>query len=116
MKDQTPSLPIEDVREEAHEILAALDASRSERVVFEGHWRRLWQLVREAKAAGMLHSQAHQGPWGLYRGGGLDQSGVAVYLIAGEFMLPIWPPDEPRSGTDLPTLLNWASVRVPAED
>jgi hypothetical protein len=28
MKDQTPSLPIEDVREEAHEILAALDASR----------------------------------------------------------------------------------------
>ena len=113
MKDPTPALPIEDVREEAQEILSALDASRSERVVFEGHWRRLWQLLREAKAAGMFLSQADQGPWHLTIDGNRGEY-PAAHLAAGEFMLPIWPPDEPRSGSDLPRLLNWAGVPVPA--
>lgn len=92
MIDPTSALPIEDVREEAQEILSALDASRSEQVVFEGHWRRLWQLVREAKAAGMRLGHSDEGPWRLAKDGSHGDYGPA-HLTAGEFTLPIWPPD-----------------------
>jgi hypothetical protein len=41
------------VLEEAREILMTLGGSRQHGEVFEANWHKLWQLVREADAAGL---------------------------------------------------------------
>ena len=53
MTDDTYPLSREDIRADAVEILSALDASRTDLTAYEDNWRRLWQLMREAKAVGL---------------------------------------------------------------
>jgi hypothetical protein len=112
MADQIPALTRDNVREEAREILSAIEASRSHQGPFEANWRRLWQLVREAKAAYLPWEPSNSGPWHLsgdpdYRRGDLPN------LSAGNFVVSIWPPDQAGLGADLPGLLNWAGVPEP---
>jgi hypothetical protein len=111
MVDETPVLTPEDIREEAREILIAIDASRHHPTAFENNWRKLWQLMREAKAAFL--PGLSQGPWYLTSQADHGGSGLTPSLAAGGFAVPIWPPQEARSGGDLPGLLNWAGVPVP---
>ena len=101
----------EDIRADAVEILSALDASRSDIAAYEENWRRLWQLMREVKTAELAFQEADgKGPWHYQKDGvGGPVKGSAA-LAAGGFALPVWPPEEPRSPTDLPELLNWAGV------
>ena len=47
-------------------------------------------------------------------GDGAD--GASATLMAGDFTLPVWPPEGPRSRTDLPELLNWAEVPMLVSD
>ena len=101
----------DEVREEALNILSAIDASRRDRGAFEKNWRRLWQLVREAKAADISLEDPKHDLWHLgNHGDGAD--GASATLMAGDFTLPVWPPEGPRSRTDLPELLNWAGVPI----
>jgi hypothetical protein len=112
MTDETPVLTPEDVRKEAGEILVAIDASRDHQAAFEGNWRRLWQLLREARAAYLPGVDG--GPWYLTTHADREATaGLSPRLTAGNFDVPIWPREEARSGTDLPGLLNWAGVPVP---
>jgi hypothetical protein len=101
----------EDIRADAVEILSALDASRNDLTAYEENWRRLWQLMREAKTAELtFHETNGGGPWHYQKDGvGGPVKGSAA-LAGGAFPLPVWPPDEPRSRTELPELLNWAGV------
>jgi hypothetical protein len=98
--------------QEAAEILSAIDDSRRHRFAFEANWRKLWQLVREAKAARLPSEGSSPGPWQLRNGGDHGDQALST-LTAGHFTVPIWPPEAPRSGTDLPGLLNWAGVPTP---
>jgi hypothetical protein len=111
--DQVPALTRDNVREEAGEILSALEASPPHQGEFEENWRRLWQLVREAKAAYLPSEPSHGGPW--HVSGDLDPGpyGVSSSLTAGAFVVSIWPPDQAGLGADLPGLLNWAGVPAP---
>jgi hypothetical protein len=111
LTDETPVLPPEDVREEAREILRAIDASRHHQTVFEDNWRKLWQLLREAKAADLPGSK--HGPWSLGSHTHDGEYGFVPTLIAGRFRVPIWPPQQARFASDLLGLLNWAGVPVP---
>ena len=112
MADQGSALTRDNVREEAREIISAIDASRAHPVRFEAHWRRLWQLVREAKAAYLPWESSNPGPWHLTDTAESD-SGASPNLTAGDFMVAMWPPDHARLGGDLPGLLNWAGVPAP---
>jgi hypothetical protein len=114
MIDETPVLTPEDVREEAREILRAIDSNRAHQGAFEDNWRKLWQLLREAKAAYL--PGLSDGPWYLrsHAGEG-ERFGLSSSLTAGSFDVPIWPPEAARSAGDLPGLLNWAGVPAPHE-
>jgi hypothetical protein len=112
MTDETPLLSPEAVRDEAREILLAIDASRGHPAAFEDNWRKLWQLLREAKAAYL--PGLDDGPWYLTGPAHREVAlGLPTSLTAGSFHVPIWPPEEARSGADLPRLLNWAGVPAP---
>jgi hypothetical protein len=109
MADQVPALTRDNVRVEAEEILSALEGSQPQRE-FEDNWRKLWQLVREAKASYLPVERSHAGPWHLSED--LDP-GVSYSLTAGTFIVSVWPPDQAGLGADLPGLLNWAGVPAP---
>ena len=113
MRDRGPALTRDNVREEARDILSALDATRSDSDAFENNWRKLWQLVREAKAAFLPTRDPNHGPWHLNND--LDQRphGESSKLTAGTFVVSIWPRDQAGLGADLPGLLNWAGVPTP---
>src|SRR5215207_3845536 len=113
MSNEQSALTRDAVREEAGEALSAIHASRHHRGLFEDNWRKLWQLVREAKAARLPSESPTDGPWHLSRNPDAGRYGVSSWLTAGSFVVPVWPPDAPRSPTDLPSLLNWAGVPVP---
>jgi hypothetical protein len=113
MTDESSALTRDDVRKEAREILVILDGSRHHQELFEASWRKLWQLVREADVAGLLLDGGENGAWHFSRRPGGGRRGVTPSLQAGNFILPIWPPEEPRCGPHLPTLLNWAGVPAP---
>jgi hypothetical protein len=114
MTNHVPALTRQNVREEAREILSAIDASRRHREALEDNWRRLWQLVREAKAAYLpFLERSNDGPWHLSGDPDRGPYGFHPRLTAGNFVASIWPPEEARSGTDLPKLLNWAGVPAP---
>ena len=110
--DRFSGLTREQVRLEAQELLAILGDSRHRLPVFEATWRKLWQLAREATAAG-LPARDGAGPWHWSRRPPGGRRGISPSLRAGDFILPIWPADEPRDGASLPTLLNWAGVLPP---
>ena len=112
MPDQVPALTRDNVREEAREIISAIDANRFHPGRFEAHWRLLWQLVREAKAAYLPWESSNSGPWHLTQTPESD-SGASPNLSAGDFVVAMWPPDHARLGGDLPGLLNWAGVPEP---
>ena len=112
MPDQLPALTRDNVREEAGEILSAIDASRAHAEPFQDNWRRLWQLVREAKAAFLPLDVSHRGPWHL-SGEPLGARGALPNLSAGRFEVSIWPLDQAGLGNELPGLLNWAGVPEP---
>jgi hypothetical protein len=111
--DQVPALTRDNVREEAREILSAIDASRPHPGAFEDNWRKLWQLVREAKSAYLPFERSSDRPWHLSGDPDHDPDGGVSTLTAGNFVVSIWPPEEARSGADLPRLLNWAGVPAP---
>jgi hypothetical protein len=113
MPDQVPALTRDNVRDEAFEILSAIDASRPQQGAFEAHWRRLWQLVREARAAYLPWWRSSAGPWHISHDPDPRPQGTSANLIAGNFVVSIWPPDQAGLGTDLPGLLNWAGVPEP---
>lgn len=98
---------------DASEILSALDASRNDGAAYEENWRRLWQLMREAKAASLEFQAPDGGPWHYRRDGAGGRSEEFAMLMAGDFALRVWPPEGPRSLTELPELLNWAGVPLP---
>jgi hypothetical protein len=112
MADQVPALTRDNVREEAGEILSALEASRPQGV-FEDNWRKLWQLVREAKAAYLPWEPSNDGPWHLSGDPDHGPYEVSQSLTAGTFVVSIWPPDQAGLRADLPGLLNWAGVPAP---
>ena len=112
MPDQIPTLTRDNIREEAGEILSAIDSSRAHPGPFQDNWRRLWQLVREAKAAFLPLDASHRGPWHL-NGERAGRTGGLPTLSAGNFEVSIWPPDQAGLGGDLPGLLNWAGVPEP---
>jgi hypothetical protein len=112
MPDQVPALTRDNIREEAGEIISAIDASRSYTGPFEANWRRLWQLVREAKAAFLPWDASNRGPWHLSGERAVRKGGLPS-LSAGNFQVSIWPPDQAGLGGDLPGLLNWAGVPEP---
>lgn len=112
MPDQGPALTRDNIREEAGEIISAIDVSRAHPEPFEDNWRRLWQLVREAKAAFLPWDASHRGPWRL-SGERIGRKGGLPNLSAGNFEVSIWPPDQAGLGADLPGLLNWAGVPEP---
>ena len=111
MTDETPVLTPEDVRQEAREILRAIDATRHHQPRFEHNWRKLWQLLREARAADL--PEPKDGPWCLGNHAQAGDYGFVPPLIAGNFCVPIWPPQDARFAPDLLGLLNWAGVPVP---
>jgi hypothetical protein len=113
MRDQASPLSREDVRQEAGDILSAMDRSRRHQTAFEANWRKLWQLVREARAGYLPFQNSPDGPWHFStdRSQGVNQGSTT--LAAGDFILPVWPSEEPRSSSDLPGLLNWAAVPIP---
>jgi hypothetical protein len=113
LTDETPVLTLEDVRREAREILRAIDVSRDHPAPFQANWRKLWQLVREAKAAYLPVDGSNGGPWHLSSEPDQELDRSLVRLTAGKFAVAIWPPEAARAGTDLPRLLNWAGVPVP---
>ncbi|HEV7365985.1 MAG TPA: hypothetical protein VGN76_09095 [Gemmatimonadales bacterium] len=104
MSDQLPALTRANIREEAREILSAIDTSRSHQAPFQANWRRVWQLVREAKAASVWHLSGDPD----------DGHGVLAHLTAGSFLVSIRPLDQAGLGANLPGLLNWAGVSEPA--
>jgi hypothetical protein len=110
MEDETPILTAQIIRQEAREILGALKETQTDGKVFENNWQRLWQLVREARAA-TLPFQGIRGPWHLGSNGN-GRSEALLTLIGGGFRRAIWPPDQARFGADLIGLLNWAGVPV----
>ena len=112
MPDQVPALTRDNVREEAREILSAIAASRSHPARLEANWRRLWQLVREAKSAYLPWGSSSPGPWHLC-GPPEPNHGALPDLTAGNFVVSIWPLDQAGLGGDLPGLLNWAGVPEP---
>ena len=112
MSDDSSALTRDDVHQEARQILLTLDESRHQHEPFEANWRKLWQLVREADAAGLLLEDGN-GSWHLSQRPGGGRRGVTPSLRSGDFILPVWPPEEPRSGAHLPQLLNWAGVPAP---
>ena len=111
--DGASGLTMADVVVEAQELLASLDESRHQHAALEVNWRKLWQLVREAKAAGLPFGGSSYGPWHLGAASDHPLDDVSPSLSADGFTVPIWPPEESRSATDLPGLLNWAGVPVP---
>ena len=111
MGDDQSVLTKQAVREEAREILLALDGSRVDPEKFEDSWRRLWQLAREARAAG-LAVQDHNKPWSM----DFREDPLPAILVADSFSVPIWPTSEGRLEPDLAGLLNWAGVPVPMPD
>ena len=111
MTDDTPVLTPEDVREEAREILRAIDVTRHHQTLFEHNWRKLWQLLREARAADLPGLE--DGPWYLGSHAHPGVYGFVPTLIGGNFRIPIWPPQEARFAPNLLGLLNWAGVPVP---
>jgi hypothetical protein len=113
LRDETPVLTPEAVRREAREILRAIDASRHHQAPLQDNWRKLWQLVREAKAAYLPFGSSSDEPWHLSTGSDREPHTSVVRLTAGEFAVAIWPPEEARPGADLPRLLNWAGVPIP---
>ncbi len=113
MTDETPVLNSEDVRREAREILRAIDASRDHPAPFQDNWRKLWQLLREARAAFLPLGGRNEGPWHFSGGPDRESHTSLVRLTAGKFAVAIWPPEEARPGADLPRLLNWAGVPIP---
>ena len=104
------SLSKDEICADAIEILAALDTSRDQRAAYEDNWRRLWQLVREVRAARFALQAPDGGPWHYQQDGVAGPVQASAALAAGDFALPVWPPEEPRSPTELPELLNWAGV------
>ena len=113
MGDQAQTLTRNNIREEAREILSALDTSQLHQAEFEDNWRKLWQLVREAKAAYLPSEPSVGGPWQLGAERDHGPSGVSSSLTAGTFVVLVWPPDQAGLGADLPGLLNWAGVPAP---
>jgi hypothetical protein len=111
MPDEIPAITREDVREEAYHILSAIAATRRDHRAFEQNWRKLWQLVREARAAYFPLGGLYHGPWRINSDPGLSR--LSPRLIAVNFMVSIWPAEEQRSGADLLGLLNWAGVLPP---
>ena len=109
MTDEAPALSRDDVRQEARQILAALNANREHRQRFEEIWRKLWQLAREARAAD-LPSRNVDGPWSIY----YDRVSLLPFLTTDSFRIPIWPASDGRSQPDLAKLLNWAGVPADA--
>ena len=67
--------------------------------------------MREANAADLSLEDANHDLWYLNNYGD-EADGASATLMAGDFTLPVWPPEGPRSRTDLPELLNWAGVRI----
>jgi hypothetical protein len=108
MPDEQSLLPAEVVRKEASLSLSAIHSGQGGRLLVESHWQELWQLVREAKAAGTAIGGS-AGPWHIRDGDGLNP-----LLVAGSFGVPLWPAGELRTASDLPALLNWAQVPSPA--
>ena len=113
MPDQLPVLTRENIREEAGEILSALESSQPHQGEFQDNWRRLWQLIREAKAAFLPLEPSHDGPWHVNGVPGHVTQDASRSLSAGDFVVAIWPPDQAGLGADLPGFLNWAGVPVP---
>lgn len=109
MPDDRPILSAEDIRGEALSSLSAIHSNGNVKAV-ESHWLKLWQLVREAKAASIPASHLTGGLWHLARDGG-----SAPFLIARGFRVRLWPQGELRYACDLPNLLNWAGVPSPGE-
>ena len=108
MTDEAPSLTRDEVREEAGCVLVALDESRVQPRRFEDNWRKLWQLLREGRAAS-LATQDSRGPWVFDH----DTDPLSSTLVADGFRLHVWPAQDGRSGPELAQLLNWAVVPIP---
>jgi hypothetical protein len=106
----------EEIRADAIEILSALHTSRNDRAAYQDNWRRLWQLMREVKTAGVPFPARDGGSWHYQEDGVGGPIKGSAALAAGEFALPVWPPEEPRSPTELPELLNWAGVSPDVSD
>ena len=112
MSDDSSALTRDDVHQEARQLLVTLDGSRNHQEAFKANWRKLWQLVREVDVAGLLLDDGN-GSWHFSRRPGGGRRGDTPSLRSGEFILPLWPAEEPRSGAHLPQLLNWAGVPAP---
>jgi hypothetical protein len=103
----------------AGEILKDLLATRTladERVA----WSRMWDLMREAKAAKIDFDSATERIW-WYSEDRTDAMGaIWMRLNCREYSVSVsWPPDDPQFGTHLPAFLNWAGVFAepkPAEE
>ena len=110
MNDEPPILTAEEVRQEAFNLLRAIQASRGTQI--ESQWRKLWQLVLEAKAARVPWGDS-SGPWHLVGDGDHDGGESVLRLVAGGYVVPLWPPSGFRYAADLPSILNWAGVPRP---
>jgi hypothetical protein len=111
--DGVSALSRPDVLQEAQEIIAALNASRLHRVAFEDNWRKLWQLLREARAACLPFGGSTHGPWHFSRAPEAAPAGGSLRLMAGNLFVPIWPTEGFRPGSELPGLLNSVGVPIP---
>ena len=65
-------------------LLLALDASRDVPAAFEDNWRRLWQLLREAKAADVVFEGPYGEPWHYQKDGVGSPVEAPAALAAGD--------------------------------
>ena len=109
----------DDFRRRAAELLLIISRSQEPRdhSAYVGHWGRLWDLIVEAKAAGLLDRGHTRGPWAMVMpdNGGPD---IQLWLAGGAQRLPIRMPSRPTNqhldlATRLDQLLNGAGVQPP---
>ncbi len=118
MSRQRRPLTREQVCKRASAILAQLDTKRGPRdgAAFLSSWGKMWDLMEEARRAGLTFKAEATRTW-FYSEGGEDSTGIIRRrLTSGEFEIPVPPPNDVRLATDLPEFLNWACVPQPGSE
>jgi hypothetical protein len=117
-------ITVDTFRTAAADLLLVISQSRGlgDHDAYQGHWDRLWKLIRTARAAGVDFKPRGQGHWGIVSrepiGKAAELGIITLSLTAGDVDLPIrLPPDvddqDLQNATELSNILNGAGVVPP---
>jgi hypothetical protein len=108
----------EQVCKRAGAILAQLDTKRGpdDGVAFLSAWGKMWDLMEEARRAGLPFQAETTQSWSYSEGGDGSTGVTRRRLTSGEFEIPVPPPNNVQLAADLPEFLNWACVPQPRRE